>query len=91
LKLILNLILKLKSKPGTKALLAKIQNEIESIEDYKWSAAKRQKNYLGLLLIVSVLVYIICALICYFFYFPKTSDLTQKILYLLPFLVLPLM
>jgi hypothetical protein len=81
----------LKSKPGTKALLAKIQNEIESIEDYKWSAAKRHKNYLGLLLVISVLIYIICALIFYFFYFPKTSDLTQKLLYLLPFLVLPLM
>lgn len=78
-----------RSKQTTKQLLSKIHNEIETIEDFKWSADKRQKNYIALLFIVCTLFYIICLLFWYFFYFSKTSDLSLKFLYSLPFIVLP--
>ena len=74
----INLINVLQSKTTSKDKLEKIDDEIKTLEEYKFIAIKEQKHLIGLLFVISGLIYIISSIFFYFYYFPKTSTWQRK-------------
>ncbi|XP_050703971.1 endoplasmic reticulum junction formation protein lunapark-A-like isoform X3 [Eriocheir sinensis] len=81
------IISRFRKKPSTKELLEKIQKDVEGIEEYRSHTQQRQKRLVGYLVLYSIVLYLIAALVCYFYYFP--DNLQHRLLYAMPFVVFP--
>ena len=79
------------SHRSTKELLEQIEGDIQSIEDYKWSKLRQQKNLMALVFYGSGLLYAIVAILFYFCFLPLTYNLYERCIYSLPLVVLPVM
>jgi hypothetical protein len=69
--------------------LEQIDTDIQSIEDYKWTKMRQQKNLMALIFYGGGFLYAVVAIIFYFCFLPMTHNLYDKCLYSLPILVLP--
>ncbi|KAG0717760.1 Endoplasmic reticulum junction formation protein lunapark-B [Chionoecetes opilio] len=78
---------KVQKKPSTKELLEKIQQDVENIEEYRSHTQQRQKRLVGYLVLYSIVLYLVAALVCYFYYFP--DNLHHRLLYAMPFIFFP--
>lgn len=83
--------LPLQKKPTTKELLEQIETDIQTIEDYKWSTIRHQKNLVAMLFFGSGLIYAIVAIVFYYYFLPMSSNWHEKCLYSLPLVILPVM
>ncbi|KAK8391459.1 hypothetical protein O3P69_017207 [Scylla paramamosain] len=81
------IISRFRKKPSTKELLEQIQKNVEEIEEYRSHTQQRQKRLVGYLVLYSIVLYLVAALICYFYYFP--DNLQHRLLYATPFVVFP--
>lgn len=61
--------------------------DVEEIEEYRSHTQQRQKRLVGYLVLYSIVLYLIAALVCYFYYFP--DNLQHQLLYAMPFIVFP--
>ncbi|XP_077563152.1 zinc-ribbon metal-binding protein lunapark isoform X2 [Haemaphysalis longicornis] len=78
-----------KHKPGTKELLDDIEKKVKNINEYKQSTERQQKRLVGALIFYSCLFYILCMVITYVWYFPKT--LQGQILCTVPLVLFPVL
>lgn len=81
------IISRFRKKPSTKELLEQIQKDVEGIEEYRSHTQQRQKRLVGSLVLYSIVLYLVAALVCYFYYFP--DQLQHRVLYATPFVVFP--
>lgn len=79
------------SHQTTKEQLEQIEADIQSIEDYKWSKLRQQKNLMALVFYGSGLLYTVVAILFYFCFLPLSYNLYDKCIYSLPLIVLPAM
>ncbi|XP_074600676.1 endoplasmic reticulum junction formation protein lunapark-B-like [Brevipalpus obovatus] len=84
------IISRIKGKHSSKDKLERIDQQIRDLENHKFTAIRRQKNFVGLLLVVSGLIYVIVAFVYYYHYLPKSPTWSQKFISASPLLVLPL-
>uniref|UniRef100_A0A1E1X4S6 Endoplasmic reticulum junction formation protein lunapark n=1 Tax=Amblyomma aureolatum TaxID=187763 RepID=A0A1E1X4S6_9ACAR len=76
-----------KHKPGTKELLDDIEKRVKNINEYKLNTERQQKRLVGALIFYSCLFYILCMVITYVWYFPRT--LQGQVLCAVPLLLFP--
>ncbi|XP_075549626.1 zinc-ribbon metal-binding protein lunapark isoform X1 [Dermacentor variabilis] len=76
-----------KNKPGTKELLDDIEKKVRNINEYKLNTERQQKRLVGALIFYSCLFYILCMVITYVWYFPRT--LQGQILCIVPLVLFP--
>ncbi|KAI1290419.1 Endoplasmic reticulum junction formation protein lunapark [Halotydeus destructor] len=80
-----------RTKSTTKELLEKIQQEIQSIEDYNWSTTRRQKNIVENLFYGSILIYAILGGIFFFVYLAKCTNVRTSCWYASPLVIFPVL
>uniref|UniRef100_T1ISS4 Endoplasmic reticulum junction formation protein lunapark n=1 Tax=Strigamia maritima TaxID=126957 RepID=T1ISS4_STRMM len=90
----MGLILSRFRKTNTKDQLESIEKlgllqDIKNIHEYRICTQQRQKQFLGSLIAVSVVVYVCFATIFYLYYFP--NELSQQVVYSLPLVLFPLL
>ncbi|RWS29253.1 protein lunapark-like protein [Leptotrombidium deliense] len=85
------IISRFKKKLSTKEQLEKLQHEIEFLEDYKWSTLRSQKHVVGLLFVISGVVFTIVALLFYFYKFNQSTNLQEKVVYSVLLALFPLL
>jgi hypothetical protein len=83
------LITKFRKKKTTYEILEKLENEIQSIEEFRRSTEQTQKKMVGRFIFISVCVYCITALIFYFYFFPASAY--ERIIYIIPLIILPIL
>lgn len=76
-------------KHTTRDQLEDIEKKIKGIHEFRVHTQQRQKRFVGSLIAYSVVLYVIGALVFYFYWFP--SDLSKQILYSLPLVLFPLL
>uniref|UniRef100_A0A023FW72 Endoplasmic reticulum junction formation protein lunapark n=1 Tax=Amblyomma parvum TaxID=251391 RepID=A0A023FW72_AMBPA len=76
-----------KHKPGTKELLDDIEKRVKNINEYKLNTERQQKRLVGALIFYSCLFYILCMVITYVWYFPRT--LQGQVLCAVPLVLFP--
>ncbi|XP_049272012.1 endoplasmic reticulum junction formation protein lunapark-B [Rhipicephalus sanguineus] len=76
-----------KNKPGTKELLDDIEKKVRNINEYKLNTERQQKRLVGALIFYSCLFYILCMIITYVWYFPRT--LQGQVLCIVPLVLFP--
>ncbi|XP_013781641.1 protein lunapark-like [Limulus polyphemus] len=84
-----SVLMKFKKKPSTKQVLEELEKEIQTTSEYKSSSEKTHKHLIGSLILYSVLIYVVAALVYYFWFFPST--LGDGVLHSLPLLAFPLL
>jgi len=84
-----SILSRFRAKPTTKELLEQIDADIQSIEDYKWTKMRQQKNLMALFFFGGGLIYAFAAILFYFYFLPRSSTFYDKIFYCLPLVVLP--
>ncbi|XP_076332034.1 endoplasmic reticulum junction formation protein lunapark-like isoform X2 [Tachypleus tridentatus] len=84
-----SIIMKFKKKPSTKQVLEELEKEIKTTYEYKSSSEKTHKHLIGSLILYSVLLYIVAALVFYFWFFPST--LGDGVLHSLPLIAFPVL
>ncbi|XP_014673782.1 PREDICTED: protein lunapark-B-like, partial [Priapulus caudatus] len=75
------------SKPTRIERLDKVEKEARAIQEFKRHKQQKLKHYIDTLLLYSIVIYVICAIFCYIFYFP--DNWSDRFLYLLPFVAFP--
>ncbi|RZC37065.1 lunapark, partial [Asbolus verrucosus] len=83
------IITKFRKKKTTYEILEKLENEIQSIEEFRRSTEQTQKKMVGRFIFISVCVYCITALIFYFYFFPASAY--ERIIYIIPLIILPVL
>uniref|UniRef100_A0A0K8R4V5 Endoplasmic reticulum junction formation protein lunapark n=1 Tax=Ixodes ricinus TaxID=34613 RepID=A0A0K8R4V5_IXORI len=78
-----------KHKPGTKELLDDIEKKQKSIDEYKYSTERQQKRLVGALIFYSSLFYILCMVITYIWYFPRTVQ--GQVMCIVPLVLFPVL
>lgn len=78
-----------KHKPGTKELLDDIEKKQKSINEYKYSTEQQQKRLVGALIFYSSLFYILCMVITYIWYFPRTVQ--GQVMCIVPLVLFPVL
>ncbi|XP_053654898.2 endoplasmic reticulum junction formation protein lunapark-A isoform X5 [Cherax quadricarinatus] len=78
------IISRFRKQKSTKELLEQIQKDVAEIEEYRETTEQRQKRLVGSLVLYSIVLYLMAAVIFYFYYFPDT--LQEKLLYATPFI-----
>lgn len=76
-----------KNKPGTKELLDDIEKKVRNINEYKLNTERQQKRLVGALIFYSCLFYILCMVITYVWYYPRT--LQGQVLCAVPVVLFP--
>uniref|UniRef100_A0A023GM16 Endoplasmic reticulum junction formation protein lunapark n=1 Tax=Amblyomma triste TaxID=251400 RepID=A0A023GM16_AMBTT len=76
-----------KHKPDTKELLDDIEKRVKNINEYKLNTERQQKRLVGALIFYSCLFYILCMVITYVWYFPRT--LQGQVLCAVPLVLFP--
>lgn len=76
-------------KPSTLEELERIDKEIGSLLQLKRRDGELEKQYVGTLVLYSVIVYFIMALVFYFYFVPE--DWTGRAIQILPLLLFPFM
>uniref|UniRef100_A0A1B6BWI0 Endoplasmic reticulum junction formation protein lunapark n=1 Tax=Clastoptera arizonana TaxID=38151 RepID=A0A1B6BWI0_9HEMI len=77
-----------KKKRSLFQVLEQIEDKISSIENCRQQTEHKQRKVIGHLILYSVAVYIIGALIFYFYFFP--ASLRDRLFYIIPLLIFPL-
>ncbi|KAL3285725.1 hypothetical protein HHI36_000253 [Cryptolaemus montrouzieri] len=77
-----------RKKVSTYELLEKLDSQINAIEDYGKSTELTQRKVAGRFLLVSIFVYVVTALVFYFYFFPPT--VYERMLYVIPLITAPL-
>ncbi|XP_044744585.1 endoplasmic reticulum junction formation protein lunapark [Coccinella septempunctata] len=83
-----NLWGKFRKKATTYEQLEKLDSQIKAIEEYGVTTELKQRKVAGRFMLVSVFLYLVTALIFYFYLFPE--DIYQRILYIVPLIASPL-
>lgn len=78
-----------KHKPATKDLLDDIEKKVKGINEYKHSTEQQQKRLVGALIFYSSLFYILCMVITYIWYFPRTVQ--GQVLCIIPLVFFPVL
>ncbi|XP_045594912.2 endoplasmic reticulum junction formation protein lunapark-A isoform X5 [Procambarus clarkii] len=81
------IISRFRKKQSTKDLLEEIQKNVEAIEEYRETTEQRQKKLVGSLVLYSIVLYLVAAVVFYFYYFP--NKLRERLLYATPFIIFP--
>ncbi|XP_043470401.1 endoplasmic reticulum junction formation protein lunapark-B isoform X2 [Leptopilina heterotoma] len=84
-----NIVSRFRKKKTTIEILENLDKNIKEIEKYGLFTEQRHKKIVGTLVAYSVILYIIAALTCYFYFFP-TSPYDQLI-YVTPLLIFPIL
>ncbi|XP_067931434.1 endoplasmic reticulum junction formation protein lunapark-B-like [Watersipora subatra] len=79
---------KVENSPGTK--LENINKEIAEIEAYRRQNLALQKKAVASLVIYSILIYLVCSILYFVYYFPVLSTL-NKFIHSLPLLIFPIL
>lgn len=79
----------LQKKTTTYDQLEKLDSQIKEIEEYGVTTELKQRKVAGRFMLVSVFLYLVTALIFYFYLFPV--DIYERILYIVPLIASPLM
>lgn len=82
------IIAKFRKKKSNSDLLEKIDKEITSIENFQRNTEQQRKRIVGSFLVASVGIYILSAVVFYFFYF-YPQNFKERLLYLVPFILAP--
>jgi len=80
-----------RKKKSTMEELEQLEGKLEELSKLRTDTAVRQKKVLGSLVTYSIVFYILAAAIVYFKFFPEARTRNEKILILLPFLVVPVL
>lgn len=81
------IISRFRKQPTTLEELERIDNEIQSLLRLKRRDGELEKQYVGTLFLYSVIIYIIMALVFYFYFIPE--DWTGRVIQISPFLLFP--
>jgi len=81
------LLTKLRKTRSTSEQLEEIENELKCLADFQFDTQKKQKRIAAALVVYSAIIYILTALLFYFYCLP--SQLHQQLLYFIPLLVFP--
>ncbi|XP_066593400.1 endoplasmic reticulum junction formation protein lunapark-B [Prorops nasuta] len=84
-----SIISRFRKKKTTIEILEDLELKIKEIEKYGQTTEQRQKKVIGRLVIYSVILYIMTALIFYFYFFP--ASLYDQIFYIVPLLIFPIL
>ncbi|XP_014245978.1 endoplasmic reticulum junction formation protein lunapark-B isoform X1 [Cimex lectularius] len=82
------IVSRFRKKKTSEELLEDIQKNIEKLENDSKFILKREKAILFRLIFFSVLIYIIAALLFYFYFFP--ASLWDRLFYMIPLLIFPI-
>ncbi|XP_022246132.1 protein lunapark-A-like isoform X3 [Limulus polyphemus] len=86
---------KFKKKPLTRDILETLEKacglfqEIQATSEYKRSTEKAHKHLVGSLILYSVLLYVLAAVVFYFWFFPSTFS--DGVLHSLPLIIFPVL
>ncbi|XP_045461337.1 endoplasmic reticulum junction formation protein lunapark [Harmonia axyridis] len=83
-----NLWGKFRKKATTYEQLEKLDSQIKEIEEFGVTTELKQRKVAGRFMLVSVFLYLVAALIFYFYLFPE--DIYHRILYIVPLIASPL-
>ncbi|XP_022257766.1 protein lunapark-like [Limulus polyphemus] len=78
-----------KKKPSTEEILVKLEKDINRTLEYKRTTEQTRKHLIGSLILYSVFLYVIVAVVFYFWYFPNT--LLDGLVHSLPLFIFPLL
>ncbi|CAD6201773.1 GSCOCG00002768001-RA-CDS [Cotesia congregata] len=78
-----------RKKKTTIEILEDLDSQIKEIEQYGQTTEQRHKKIVGTLIIYSVLLYVVTAVLFYFYFFP--ASLYDQLFYITPLLVFPLL
>ncbi|XP_068990941.1 endoplasmic reticulum junction formation protein lunapark-B [Neodiprion pinetum] len=78
-----------RKKKATYEVLEDLETKIQEIEEYRQNTEQTHKKIVGTLIIYSVALYIIAALVFYFYFFP--AALYDQIFYMIPLLIFPIL
>ncbi|XP_044738647.1 endoplasmic reticulum junction formation protein lunapark-B isoform X4 [Chrysoperla carnea] len=82
------IISKFRKKRTTYEVLENLEERIKEIEEYKSNTELQRKKLVGHFILFSVGIYVIAAVLFYFFFFPAT--LYDQIFYITPLLIFPI-
>lgn len=82
------ILARFRKKKTTVEELEKLDTEIKSIEEYGKNTENAHKKIAGRFVLISVFVYVVTALIFYFYFFPES--LYERVVYVLPLIAAPL-
>lgn len=83
----LNFLFSFQKQPTTLEELERIDNEIQSLQRLRRRDGELETQYVGTLFLYSVIIYIIMALVFYFYFIPE--DWTGRVIQISPFLLFP--
>uniref|UniRef100_H3ASP6 Endoplasmic reticulum junction formation protein lunapark n=1 Tax=Latimeria chalumnae TaxID=7897 RepID=H3ASP6_LATCH len=75
------------AKPSTVEILESIEKEIHTLEEFREKNQRRQKLWIGRLLLGSSVLYVLTCIVVYFWYLP--NDLVAKLIMALLFFAIP--
>ncbi|CAL7946188.1 unnamed protein product [Xylocopa violacea] len=78
-----------RKRKTTIEILEDLDAKIRQIERYGHSTEQRHKKIVGTLILYSIILYIVTALIFYFYFFP--ASLYDQIFYIIPLLIFPIL
>ncbi|KAH0553791.1 endoplasmic reticulum junction formation protein lunapark-A isoform X2 [Cotesia glomerata] len=78
-----------RKKKTTIEILEDLDSQIKKIEQYGQTTEQRHKKIVGTLIIYSVLLYVVTAVLFYFYFFP--ASLYDQLFYITPLLIFPLL
>ncbi|XP_045207608.2 endoplasmic reticulum junction formation protein lunapark-B-like [Mercenaria mercenaria] len=76
-----------RKKKSTIEVLEHLDQDIKRLEQFKRKNQERQKWFIAKLLLYSILLYVVSALVFYFYYFPEKWK--ERLLYSVPLLLFP--
>ncbi|XP_060557763.1 endoplasmic reticulum junction formation protein lunapark-B-like [Ruditapes philippinarum] len=76
-----------RKKKSTIEILEQVDQDIKRLEQFKRKNQERQKWFIAKLLLYSILLYVVSALVFYFYYFPEKWK--DRLLYSIPLLLFP--
>ncbi|XP_070546733.1 endoplasmic reticulum junction formation protein lunapark-A-like [Ptychodera flava] len=81
------IIARFRKKPSTMERLEGLEKDIQALLKFKRRNQQLEKHYIGMLLLYSILLYIIAAVVTYFYYFP--DNWKGRVVCSLPLLLFP--
>ncbi|XP_011413659.3 endoplasmic reticulum junction formation protein lunapark-B [Magallana gigas] len=84
-----SLISRFRKKPTTFEVLEKLEKEIEALQKFRRDNVLKQKSFITKLMLYSILLYIVTAIVFYFYFFP--NNWTDRLLYSSPLLIFPVL
>lgn len=78
-----------KKKKTTEEILDRLVKDITSIEKYRTNTEQRQRRIVGQLIVYSVGLYVLAAVLFYFYWFPNT--LKEQLICVTPLLLFPIL